>query len=280
VIGQGFGFDGVDDHFILSSPISLMGDEYTLTGWFKTGDTSGHTQVILSGLDESGLGSGIHVSVHQNKLRFSHRPVIDNNGGENIFYTPPSGDLRDGEWHHFAVVWQNPEMRMYYDGRLVATEISTANMPIPLYYIYGKLSPASTVRQFHGSMDDMRIYSCALTSDKVAALFNLDEFRPKVQAVLEPIVNGNKKAGGNGMYKYMLNVDCSLGMITSMDVNTVPLTNGTQVNFIKKPSKGKFSGGSDAWMFQNEEFYLHATTLTLTVTCENEGLSTTEVITR
>ncbi len=83
--------------------------------------------------------------------------------------TPPASPILMGdlEWHHVAAVWSDGDskMRLYIDGEIV-TEADYVSTGYPLNVMFlGQMGSGN--RKFIGSLDDVRIYSNALTDQEV-----------------------------------------------------------------------------------------------------------------
>lgn len=79
--------------------------------------------------------------------------------------------VADGAWHHAAATFDGQVMRVFLDGVQIAElpragEI-TANLAVPGYIG----SSSGTGEYFQGALDDLRIYTRALTPSEVAALY-------------------------------------------------------------------------------------------------------------
>ena len=83
-----------------------------------------------------------------------------------------SGDLETGAWTHVAAVYDGRTMRLYKDGRAVGSMPKTGaidvDASVPAWI--GDNPPDAGSRPFLGLMDDVRIYSRALTAGEVADL--------------------------------------------------------------------------------------------------------------
>ncbi|MDA0768448.1 MAG: LamG domain-containing protein [Verrucomicrobia bacterium] len=111
-------------------------------------------------------------------------------------YTEISADydpkkLIDGQWHHVAGTFDGKKMRLYIDG----VKVSELAQP-------GKLAPGNPTigsigayngrhEPFHGGIDDMRVYTGALTDEQVAEIA-----AGKAEPVPEAVV-GHWKLDGN-----------------------------------------------------------------------------------
>ena len=93
-------------------------------------------------------------------------------GTGNIRWVPTGGrsEINDGKWHHLTGVYDGKKIYLYVDGMLdgytnVQGILSTADYPL---YI-GKDARASE-SEFNGLIDDVRIYSYALSEEQIKAL--------------------------------------------------------------------------------------------------------------
>jgi hypothetical protein len=81
--------------------------------------------------------------------------------GYEVFATTPE-NVADGQWHHAVATLSSQGMMLYLDGNLVATNSDTASQGFAGYW---RSSPGQ------GSIDDIRIYNRALSSNEVAQLY-------------------------------------------------------------------------------------------------------------
>ena len=112
--------------------------------------------------------------------------------------------INDGRWHHVAVVLEDDgspdisEARLYVDGRLDTVSTDTLacpvnssdaqNVSIGVFKMVG-------VRYFQGLMDDVRIYSRALSADEIDEMAG-----PRVPAVFIPLDSDAGDISGNGYH--------------------------------------------------------------------------------
>lgn len=112
--------------------------------------------------------------------------ISQNAGGGSGFYigTTPAGELRlgdqilstgiaqptDGEFHHYAVVAGTTDTKLYIDGTVVGTfgVVISATQAGTTTRFGKQFSPHN--EQFIGQLDDIFIFSGALTAGEVAAL--------------------------------------------------------------------------------------------------------------
>ncbi len=101
-------------------------------------------------------------------------------GGNNIrFHIPPASNFEitgnippQGEWTHLAATYDGSMIRVYYNGVVVGETAFSDDMSVtdgPLF-IGNKWSQAPAGDEFNGIMDDVRIYSRALTQSEIQKL--------------------------------------------------------------------------------------------------------------
>ena len=164
-------FDGTGDYVDLGNPSVLDFGTYdfTLCAWVK--NPVGNN-VVAKGGDESG---GIRYCL---QVGSTVGLLVD----DNIDKTSVSGGsgLQDGYWHHVAGVRDGQTLRVFVD----ATEVASQALPYSPYNLAGTSQhnayigavyqhQASAVGDFYtGSIDDVRIYTGALTSTELAAVMD------------------------------------------------------------------------------------------------------------
>ena len=172
--GQAAVFNGSSSYIqadgIFSSSPSVM----SVSVWFKT-TVDGS---ILDIGDNSAAGA-------QNRIFFSSGLLyVSLNGGDGGFASTSATGLQDGNWHHIVAVWDDGTVtngiKMYIDGATTPTAQgnSTQSFTSALDLFIGAndnrgASGTPVIRQyFNGSIDQVRIYSTALSSSQVTELYN------------------------------------------------------------------------------------------------------------
>jgi hypothetical protein len=88
-----------------------------------------------------------------------------NQSGTNEFNatsTPASG------WHHLAYTYDGTTRKLYVDGGTPATSLTAPSSGTPTILYFGSYNGAAEM--FNGKLDDVRIYSAALTATQIASL--------------------------------------------------------------------------------------------------------------
>ncbi|MFB0515579.1 MAG: LamG-like jellyroll fold domain-containing protein, partial [Candidatus Neomarinimicrobiota bacterium] len=155
-----YSFDGVDDNMNLGSGINLADSSFTFSFWDKEEDLEGG--IIFS---QGYFATNKHLHIQYSGGKFGIR-----------FY---NNDLNTTETFPDTINWQHwvctfnastKERKIYLNGQVVAEDIASAN-----YSGSGNLYLGSRFdggEHYPGNIDDIRIYSRALTEAEIQALYH------------------------------------------------------------------------------------------------------------
>ncbi|MHC4744732.1 MAG: DUF7901 domain-containing protein, partial [Planctomycetota bacterium] len=147
-----------------NSPIFDLTDEITLSAWVNIHSVPTNWTTIVSKGDTAWrlstelLTSQFHLGV---------------TGGPNWAYVYGTTAVANGEWHHVCGTFDGSTMQIYLDGALDGSKnyvgnITTNDLAV---FIGGNSEKAGEgYRSWHGLIDDVRIYSQALSASDVEAL--------------------------------------------------------------------------------------------------------------
>src|SRR5688572_31998335 len=167
---------------VADSP-SLRLSSFTVATWFKT--TGGWSDEGIM-VNKGGLGSESAGANQNYGLWFTSSDQLqagfEVTGGSNRYITPSTNYL-DGQWHHAVVTFDNPNniVKLFVDGLQVGTLTTTSNpdntgtQPLRI----GENSqPPLGPDAFVGQLDEVGVWSRALTNAEVTSLMNLraDQF--------------------------------------------------------------------------------------------------------
>jgi hypothetical protein len=158
-------FSAIDRHQVrlYSPPATLMpANSVTAAAWFKTRyiDTSNYSLII-------NVADGYFITLAQGQIWSGRRM----SGDRYDYCTASVTGFLDGNWHHVAAVWSPTGMKVYLDG----TERCT-NSPASLRFTTPGWASWSGPRtkprpyQFEGNIDDVRVYTVALTAAQILNL--------------------------------------------------------------------------------------------------------------
>jgi hypothetical protein len=144
--------------------------EITISAWIKVGRFDKDWQAIITKGDGSAVWWRLHRIPATNTLYFNRGG--DRIPGMQLNLDPfPRTKVNDGKWHHVTCVYDGRRERMYIDGKLDASKpvlaFSRINAPAGSVLI-GNWAGAR--REWNGLIDDVRIYSYALTPQDIKAL--------------------------------------------------------------------------------------------------------------
>lgn len=174
-----YAFDGEDDRIVIDMTSQMQNDATSIAAWVRINRDA----VPRPAEDWWGVvsyGNGGHVLAIQGEGAVLGG--LQNTESDCAF--AGSGTVLDGGWHHVAMTRDaNWVIRVYLDGVVQATTphaldpaeadatTDAACTAAPVFrnsiWIGGDLANAA---YFHGSIDDVRIYSGVLTDDEVAGL--------------------------------------------------------------------------------------------------------------
>ena len=164
-VGHGATFDGVDDHITFGDVLDFgAGQDFAVSFWMRT--SSATAAMILIRKQETSDFPGWQLYLDAGRIRLLFRATALIN---SLF---SATDYRDGAWHHVAVVFDRDANAIcYVDGAAIGAITISAQS--------GDLSNAQSLRVPHfaaglnGSMDEVRIYNRAITTDEVKQLYRM-----------------------------------------------------------------------------------------------------------
>jgi hypothetical protein len=166
-----YSFNGTNDFISLPS-IALTGNvARTFTVWVRT--VKPQQCYISTGQPTTAA------SFNLVQYPFAHVGLM----GYNYDYYPDSGVVvNDGNWHSIAATYDGLNLSLFVDGNLQSKTNMGSYRTIGEQNYLGKSSHSCCQNFFGGVMDDVRIYSRALSSNEVASLYYY-ESKKNVQLV-------------------------------------------------------------------------------------------------
>jgi len=163
-------FDGQNDRVeIPYNPEFDISDNYTVCGWFKieNGDRADYRSIVTKEVDW--LNRNWWVNIRGNGSLWWKL----SSGGTQYSINPP-GNVADGQWHHFAAVYDGNAQTatLYLDGAVPPG--GTLNN-VPAVDVQSEpviIGSGLGGRYFKGRIDDIRIYRRALSAAEIMQLAN------------------------------------------------------------------------------------------------------------
>ncbi|MGK9146001.1 PKD domain-containing protein [Plantibacter flavus] len=167
-----YGFAG-DNSTVTTPDPSLGPDTFTVESWVKTTTTNGG-KIIGFGNTATGNSSNYDRQVYMDnagRIWFGVHP-----GGVRTVNTSKS--YNDGQWHHIAASLSSAGMKLYVDGRLVASraDVTSGQPGFTGYWRIGGDNLGGWTNQpnsyyLAGNIDEVAIYDTALSQDSIVNHF-------------------------------------------------------------------------------------------------------------
>jgi hypothetical protein len=170
-IGYALSFDGVNDYVQVAHSTSLNAYPLTIAFWMKTG-TTGTNGIVNKYLPASRNGYQVFTS-GGNLCAWYFKDTsnyIWDGSGCSLSVT----GYNDNQWHHVAFVADGSGGKLYVDGlqRAGLAWTGTAGGASTTQDLSIGQYPGSATPYFPGSLDEVRIYSGAMTAAEVLSLYN------------------------------------------------------------------------------------------------------------
>ena len=173
-IGQALSFDGVSNVVSVPNSPSLnfgTSGSFTISTWMKS-TQSGFGVIVDDRRNNDGVYAGY--SIEDNSGTLTAR--IRDNSAHDVAVVATK-NVNDGIFHHivFVIDRSTQTEKIYLDNTLQATaSISNVGDTNTLYFLTfgGDTSPNTLVNFFSGTIDQIRIYSKALSQQEIQTLFN------------------------------------------------------------------------------------------------------------
>jgi hypothetical protein len=138
-------------------------NDVTVAAWYRATTADANGSEIVSAGDQYLL------RVTTTQMTFSKSSSAT--AWSNCYGTTVTGQL-DGNWHHVAGVTTAAGMTLYFDGVQVCTNTTGANIAyaVGTDFWVGRHGAGKTGFDFEGNIDEVRVYTRALTAAEIAAL--------------------------------------------------------------------------------------------------------------
>ena len=170
LFGTALYFDGTDDYIHVPHFLNPADGPFTVSVWVYGGSTG----AIIQQLDGTGTG--------RKWLAVSGPPADSQLGTIKTFLTQNEslGSL-DGEfsfapnrWHHLVFVWDGSKRHLYANSRLIARDSSALADGLEFCdgdCLIGSGQTVSSAAMFNGIMDEICVYSQALSYEEISNLY-------------------------------------------------------------------------------------------------------------
>ena len=157
-VGDALEFDGSDDFVDCgANEIFNIDTNITVMSWIKVQQFDKNWQAIVTKGDNSWR---LHRSNNTDNIAW---------GTSGLDPTDITGSINvnDGEWHHVAGVYDGTQKILYIDGNIDISANTTGSIDGSTYHVNIGENAQQTGRNWTGLIDDVRVYSRALTMDQI-----------------------------------------------------------------------------------------------------------------
>ncbi|MCA9246764.1 MAG: NPCBM/NEW2 domain-containing protein, partial [Planctomycetales bacterium] len=174
--GGVFSFDGTNDEIVLTGYQGITGrDPRTVTAWVQT--TAQNNAIVAWGNNANAQKFVFRLNDNAGNGQVGALR-LEVNGGFIIGTT----DLRDGQWHHVAVTWENDgspnvvDALLYVDGQLETVSGQQGNNLNTAANADVRIGndPLTGGRNWNGKLDDVAIFGAALSQAEIQAIMSGD----------------------------------------------------------------------------------------------------------
>ncbi len=154
-------FDGGDYAAVPNNAALQITDNLSISAWVKLSNTNVSQYIVNKRSGESGYGLLIDSS---------NRAVLVTGSSSYGSGAAAGVSLADGAWHYIVGTYDNATRRVYVDGNLQYTSAVSGQLTGggTIEMRIGRASDASGGSSyFSGSVDELKVYSTALTADQV-----------------------------------------------------------------------------------------------------------------
>lgn len=153
-------FDGVNDYVgIANEALFDLSSAITIEAWIKVSSFTKAWQAIVTKGDSSWRLA---------RYNTTDRISFDTSGLSNLGL-PSNRSVNDGQWHHVVAVYDGAAKYLYIDGSLDAWTPATGAISANNFEVRIGENAQAAGRYFHGAIDEVAIYSRAISAAEVAS---------------------------------------------------------------------------------------------------------------
>jgi hypothetical protein len=166
ILDGALAFDGDGDYVdIGKSPDFDIENQITVSAWIKVSAFDRNWQAIVAKGDRAWR---LQRNVGDRTLEFACSGlVVPGTDWGQIFGTT---DVNDGHWHHVAGVYDEEKIYLYIDGSLDASAVAPGKIRVNDEPVYIGENSQTPNRFWNGLIDDVRIYSYALSAEEISEI--------------------------------------------------------------------------------------------------------------
>lgn len=197
-IGQALDFDGANDYVTMGNVLDFTTEDITISLWAKPNNSSQNASFVAKrdnsapykqyNFGTGSIDSGGNITASKKISIFFHNGGTLSNSNSQAYRT--TDDVIDGNWHHYVALRRNGVVEIYVDGvsRSLTTIYSAGNVNVSNTAEF-RIANGNSAIYLDSAIDDVRIYSKALTANEVQQLYNLGSVKISKAPRVDPSDN-------------------------------------------------------------------------------------------
>lgn len=157
--GSAYSFNGTSSRIDFSGPPLTQVDNWTLAAWLQPGSLSQEGIAVHVGFDNFSSGDGYGMGMRN----LGWEGLLSSVGWFDSGQNPPN----TSQWHHVVMQRAAGNLRFFING----VQSGNANVPVVYAPTDFTIGAQNGARYFKGSIDEVRIYNRALSSNEITQLF-------------------------------------------------------------------------------------------------------------
>ena len=167
-------FDGIDD-YVNCSGLTALGDEFSISFWADLdsyNSASGNVGIICIDYDDWSPSGGISIVRTSGSSVDSIEAILKSTSNtKTVTFQTDTSPLNEDTWNNYILVFDKPNVYTYLNGYQTDTDTWSYSVGWNDYSTQlGKWRGNGEC--FHGKLDNIQIWNCALTSDEVYKVYN------------------------------------------------------------------------------------------------------------
>jgi uncharacterized repeat protein (TIGR02543 family) len=238
VIANALDFDGADDYVTGSDTGFPTGNSpRTIEAWVKAPAQGSFGPIMEWGSFADNQNSALGVSATGTAYWWGNSNDLDS-----------EIPINNGQWHHIAGTYDGTTLRLYVDGNLANSVVTTLNTVSDGTFQIGLVEGAGSYYQ--GQVDEVRVWNVARSAEDIQSNMHSEVSSPQAGLVAYYKFNQGV-AGGNNANPPVITAIDSGGSLLNGTLNNFALTGSTS-NWVTEPHTVTFAanGGSGSMLPQ------------------------------
>jgi parallel beta-helix repeat protein len=190
--GQGFSFDGVNDHITIPAVSALNNPNLTVAAWYKLDQLQTGYRVLFGKTIGNGTLNSYSVWLNGDSINYG----IGHGGGFDWRGVPFA--RRTGQWNHVALAFDDASnlVQLYLNGSLLDSFTSTLSISYDdnrPHVLGADIESGNPAYFFPGVIDEVRHYDRALSASEI---FDIAADSPAVATIIRQVA-GEVRVGGS-----------------------------------------------------------------------------------